>query len=163
MVNFSRQGSYADKDFTDKDDEDVLPCCSSGAGVYKSNYDVTDDLNNNCDGQELDDLCDFDDHLSKTDAEVSKFTFLERLAHYMEGERISMSNRKLVEICIMIESERYVRNMDPMKREKQEEIILREYTSIINDIEDHQFKMDSVWAAMLWLYSRGKKQLTSAT
>ncbi len=140
-----------------------MPWCSSGAGICKSNYEVTDDLNNNCDGQEHDDLHDFDYHLSITDAEVSKFTFIESLAHYMEGEHISMSNCKLVEICIMIESGIYVQNMDPMKHEKQEKIILRKYTSIINDIEDHQFEMDSVRATMLWQYSGGKKQLTGAT
>ena len=37
------------------------------------------------------------------------------------------------------------------------------YTSIINDIEDHQFEMDSVRSAMLWKYSGEKKQLTGAT
>jgi hypothetical protein len=35
-----------------------------------SNYDVSDDLTNNCDGQEHDDLRDFDDSISMTDAEV---------------------------------------------------------------------------------------------
>ena len=53
-----------------------------------------------------------------TDAEVSKLTFIESLTHYMEGEHISMSNCKLVEICIMIESGMYIQNMDPMKHEK---------------------------------------------
>jgi hypothetical protein len=53
--------------------------------------------------------------------------------------------------------------MDPMKCNKQEEIILHKYTSIINDILDHQFEMASVRAAMLWQYSGGKKQLTGAT
>jgi hypothetical protein len=86
LVDPSRQGSYADEDSTDNDDDNMPPRRSSGAGIYKSNYDVTDDLTNNCDGQEHDDLHDFDDHISMTDAEVSKFTFIERLAHYMEGE-----------------------------------------------------------------------------
>jgi hypothetical protein len=86
----------------------VLPRCSSGAGVYKSNYDLNDDLTNNCDGQEHDDLHHFDDSISMTDVELSMFTFIERLAHYMEGEHISMSNCKLVEICIMIESGTYI-------------------------------------------------------
>jgi hypothetical protein len=96
------QGSSADKDSTDNNDENVLPHCSSGAGVYKSNYDVTDDLTNNCDGQEHDDLRDFDGHISMTEAEVSKFTFIERLVHYMEGERISMSNCKSGEIYMIL-------------------------------------------------------------
>jgi hypothetical protein len=63
----------------------------------------------------------------------------------------------------MIESGRYNQNMDLMKSTKQEEIILRKYTSIINDIEDHQFRMLSVCAAMLQHYSGGKKQLTGDT
>ena len=50
--------------------------------------------------------------------------------------------------------------MDPMRHERQEEIILRKYTSVIGDIEDMQFEKDSVRAAMLRMYSGGKKDLT---
>jgi hypothetical protein len=163
LVDPLHQGSSADKDSTDDNDDNVAPHCSSGAGIHKSNSDVTDNLTNNCDGQEHDDLRDFDNHISTTDAEVSKVTFIEHLVHYMEGECISMSNHKLIEIFMMIESGTYVQNMDLMKRDKQEEIILRKYTSINNDIEDHQFEMASVCTAMLQQYSGRKKQHTGAT
>ena len=64
--------------------------------------------------------------MSLPDGTVSKFSFIEHLTHYMDGECISMANHKSVEICIMIECGTYVRNMDPKrrKRQEQEDIIL---------------------------------------
>ena len=101
--------------------------------------------------------------MSLTDAAVSKFSFIEHPTHHMDGDRISMANHKSVEICIIFESGTYICNIDPMKREKQEEIILRKYTSVINDIKDIQFENDSLRAAMLCMYLGGKKQLTGPT
>jgi hypothetical protein len=44
---------------------------------------------------------DFDE---PTDAEVGKWSFYERLIHYMDGEKISHSNCKAVELVILIEA-----------------------------------------------------------
>ena len=37
---------------------------------------------------------------SPTDNEVSKYSFYSHLSHYMEGHKISESNRAAVELCI---------------------------------------------------------------
>ncbi len=51
---------------------------------------------------------------SPTDNEVSKYSFYQRLTHYMEGHKISESSRAAVELCILSEAGAFVRNMDPM-------------------------------------------------
>jgi hypothetical protein len=56
---------------------------------------------------------------SPTDNEVSKYSFYSRLTHYMEGHKISESNRAAVELCLLSEAGAFVRNMDPMKKEKK--------------------------------------------
>ncbi len=61
-------------------------------------------------------------HDSPTDNEVSKFSFYSRLTHYMEGHKISESNRAAVELCLLSEAGAYVCNMDPMKKDKKREV-----------------------------------------
>jgi hypothetical protein len=51
---------------------------------------------------------------SPTDNKVSKYSFYSRLSHYMEGHKISKSNRAAVELCLLSEAGAFVRNMDPM-------------------------------------------------
>jgi len=43
------------------------------------------------------------------------------LTHYMEGHKISESNRAAVELCLLSEAGAYVCNMDPMKKDKKRE------------------------------------------
>ncbi len=69
-----------------------------------------------------------------TDAEVSKFTFHQRLTHYIDGVKISQQNRKAVELVILVEAGTTVRNMDPMKKSSHEEVLLRKYMQIIKEI-----------------------------
>ena len=57
-----------------------------------------------------------DDEDMPTDAEASKFSFLDRLKHYMERALISEDNRKAVELAIMVEVGTTVREMDPRRR-----------------------------------------------
>ena len=57
---------------------------------------------------------------SPTDNEVSKYSFYSRLTHYMEGHKISESNRAAVELCLLSEAGAFVRNMDPMKKDIKE-------------------------------------------
>ena len=74
---------------------------------------------------------DFDEHNdpflddSPTDNEVSKYSFYSRLTHYMEGHKISESNRAAVELCLLSEAGAFVRNMDPMKKDKKERFFFR--------------------------------------
>jgi len=76
---------------------------------------------------------------SPTDNEVSKYSFFSRLTHYMEGHKISESNRAAVEICLLSEAGAFVRNMDPMKNDIKERAFFAKYISIVNEIEDDQF------------------------
>ena len=51
------------------------------------------------------------DDYERTDLEVSKYPFLERLDHYMERYLISEDNRRCVELAIMVEAGSIVREM----------------------------------------------------
>ncbi len=51
-----------------------------------------------------------------TDAEVSRYTFHEHLVHYMDGEKISHWNRKVVELVLLVEAGSYVRGLNPMHK-----------------------------------------------
>jgi len=61
---------------------------------------------------------------SPTDNEVSKYSFYSHLSHYMEGHKISKSNRAAVELCLLSEAGAFVRNMDPMKKDKKDSVFL---------------------------------------
>ena len=112
-------------------------------------------------------LCDspaFDEHNdpmhdSPMDNEVSKFSFYSRLTHYMEGHKISESNRAAVELCHLSEAGAYVRNMDPMKKDKKERILFAKYLSIIDEIEDDQLEdtENHVRENMRQMYKGAKK------
>ena len=54
---------------------------------------------------------DFDVEGGKTDQEVSKYSFYDRLEHYMERELIKEENRKSVELAIMVEAGSNVHEM----------------------------------------------------
>ena len=41
---------------------------------------------------------------SPTNNKVSKYSFYSRLTHYMEGHKISESNRAAVELCLLSEA-----------------------------------------------------------
>ena len=91
-----------------------------------------------------------------TDNEVSKYSFFARLAHYMEGNKISEANRAAVEVCISVEAGAAVRSMDPMKKEKKENAFYNKYMGILDEIEDDQFANDSVRDAMRRRYKKAK-------
>ena len=92
---------------------------------------------------------DADDNDMPTDAEASRFTFWERLEHYMERAQISEDNRKAVELAIMVEAGTTVREMDPMKKEVKEKAFLNSYVSIIQEIPDERFEHAAIGPAML--------------
>ena len=58
------------------------------------------------------------------DAEASKYSFLDRLKHYMEWAFITEDNRKAVELVIMVEVGTTMREMDPMKKDIKEKAFL---------------------------------------
>jgi hypothetical protein len=99
---------------------------------------------------------------SPTDNEVSKYSFYSRLTHYMEGHKISESNRAAVELCVLSEAGAFVRNMDPMKKEKKERVFFAKYLSIIDNIEDDQFENTGIPVRdiMRRIYKGAKKDNT---
>ena len=98
-----------------------------------------------------------------TDAEVSRYTFHERLAHYMEGERISQMNRKAVELVLLIEAGSYVRGLNPMRKPAMGDMILKKYQRLIQDIDPVHFVCESVRVDMLAGYKGSKKNMTGET
>ena len=116
------------------------------------------------------DVCDdspnFGEHYDQmpglpTDNEVSKYSFYSHLSHYTEGHKISESNRAAVELCLLSEAGAFVRNMDPMKKDKKESAFFAKYLSIIDEIEDDQFEnAETVRENMRRMY-KGAKKLNS--
>jgi hypothetical protein len=95
---------------------------------------------------------------SPTDNEVSKYSFYSHLSHYMEGHKISKSNRDAVELCLLSEAGAFVRNIDPMKKDKKESAFFAKYLSIIDEIEDDQFKnAETVRENMCRMYKGAKE------
>jgi hypothetical protein len=102
-------------------------------------------------------LLDDDDLL--TNAKVSMYSFHKCLIHYTERIKINQQNRKDVELVILVEAGTFVCNIDPMKKLKRKEFLLRKYMNIINEIEDVHCEDYSVWAYMLNGYKGAKKEL----
>ena len=94
-----------------------------------------------------DDDDDFEEG-GKTDQEVSKYSFYDRLEHYMERELIKEENRKSVELAIMVEAGSNVREMGVMTKELRANRFLSEYISIIAEIPDSRFEDDSMRPTM---------------
>ena len=93
------------------------------------------------------------------DNEVNKYSFVEHLRHYMDGNKISDANRKCVEWTILFEVGTPVHNMDTMRTADMETRIFGKYVNIVHDIEDEHFESDSVRAKMLHRFKTGKQDL----
>jgi hypothetical protein len=80
----------------------------------------------------------------------------------MEGHKISESNRAAVELCVLSEAGAFVRNMDPMKKEKKERVFFDKYLSITDNIEDDQFENTGIPVRdiMRRIYKGAKKDNT---
>lgn len=85
----------------------------------------------------------------KTDQEMAKFSFYERLEHYMERIPIKEDNRKSVELAIMVEAGSNVREMSTMTKEMRSTAFLSEYLDIVKEIPDDRFVDASVRNNML--------------
>jgi hypothetical protein len=84
-----------------------------------------------------------------TSAEVGKWFFYECLIHYMDGEKISHSNCKAVELVILIKAGMYVHGLNPMRKAQMGEIILTKYQGLIEGIKNHHFPCETVRDSML--------------
>ena len=85
-----------------------------------------------------------DDDCERTDLEVSKYPFVERLDHYMERYPISEENRRSVELAIMVDAGSIVREMGTMTKERREQAFYQEYMSLISEIPSERFVEDGV-------------------
>jgi hypothetical protein len=148
--------SEEDEDEDEDDDDDsaintgnLFPPNEEEGGGDDDDSDFPDNL----------DFPNDDDADSVPDAEINKYSFLERLRHYMDGNKISDANRKCVEWAILFEVGTLVRNMDTMRTADMEASIFGKYVNIVHDIEDEHFECDSVRAKMLHMYKSGKKDL----
>ena len=83
--------------------------------------------------------------------------FFKCLAHYLNGCCISNCKHKAVKLAILAEARTYVWSPGPMKRAKQEDIIMRKNLHIVNNIEDEPFENKPVCDAMHTNYKRSKK------
>ena len=81
------------------------------------------------------------DYEVPTDAAVSKYTFFQHLLHYMEGEPIRHSNRKAVEMALLVEAGTMVKNMDTMKKSDRENVLLRKYIALISKLRTNASKV----------------------
>jgi len=105
------------------------------------------------------DFTNIDDADSVPNAEVNKYSFVEHLHHYMDGNKISDANRKCVEWTILFEVGTLVRNMDTMRIADMEASIFSKYVNIVHDIEDKHFESNSVRLKMQRRFKAGKQDL----
>ena len=147
----TRMGEVMDTSSVDSSDDEVFSVHSSvhSAKLYGDGV---------CDSPDFDEHND-PMHDSPTDNEVSKYSFYSCLTHYMEGHKISESNRAAVELCLLSEAGAFVRNMDPMKKDKKRGLFFAKYLSTIDEIEDDQFenKENPVRENMRRMYKGAKK------
>ena len=142
-----------------RDDEDSS---SGGETPPRPSRDVgrkTTGLDTSPANESVDDFgggTDPEDDWGPTDGEVRKYTFFQRLVHYMDGNKIDQQNRKAVELAILVEAGTVVRNMDPMKKANREQVLLRKYTEIIQELEDGCFEDATIRGDMLAGYKGGK-------
>ena len=76
---------------------------------------------------------------AKTDAEVSRYSFFDRLEHYMEHMQICMENLKAVELTLMVEAGSNVQKMATMNKVSRELAFQHEYLTLIGEITDERF------------------------
>ena len=93
----------------------------------------------------------------KTDQEVGKYSFLERLEHYMDGEFIQDENRKSVELAVMVEAGANVREMGVMTKELRANRFHSEYMSILSEIPDSRFGEEGLLASMMHRFKGMRK------
>ncbi len=92
-----------------------------------------------------------------TNAEVNKYLFdLFEALH----ECFFFENCKSIECAILFEVGTSVKNMDCMKKDKQEKAYYSKYVTFVKEIKDNEFVLDYVYQDMLLAYKGSKKSLT---
>jgi len=94
-----------------------------------------------------------------SDAQVSRFTFHERLVHYLDGEEITKHTRGAVEIAVMVEAGTFVCDGKTDRKEKLEQNFYDKYLDLIEEIEDDNF-VPGVRDLMIKAYYKAKSENT---
>jgi hypothetical protein len=97
---------------------------------------------------------------SPTNNEVSKYSFFDHLAHYLEGNKISKVNRAAIELCIFIEAGAAVRGMDVMYKQKKKAAFFSKYMEVLDEIEEDQFVSEDIRNVMRRRYKAAKADNT---
>ena len=146
---------------SEDDDNLSIPSTTRVAGAKTTGFDdKSDDDDDYVDPPESPLISPTADHdpPTPTDNEVSRYSFVDRLKHYLEGNKINEVNRASVELCIFVEAGAAVRGMDPMKKEKKESVFFQRYMSILDEIDDDMFVHENIRVNMRIKYKNAKKE-----
>ncbi len=97
----------------------------------------------------LADSSEKEDDLIPTDHEISKYSFIEQLHHYMECVPSCEENRGTVELAIMVEAGTIVREMGTMTEERRESAFYDEYINLLHNIPSEIFEDNTVCEQMM--------------
>jgi hypothetical protein len=98
--------------------------------------------------------------ISVTDADATKYPFLERVRHYMGGKQIDTYNRFAVECCIFVKVGTEIKDLEAMKIPVMEELFYSKYLRIVRSIPDEHFAHIELRSTMLEMYGGAKKPNT---
>jgi hypothetical protein len=101
--------------------------------------------------------------ISVTDAEATKYPFLERVRHYMGGKQIDTYNRVALEVCIFVEVGTIIKDLEAMKIPVMEELFYNKYLRIVRSIPDERFARIELRSSMLEKYGGAKKPNTGCS
>jgi hypothetical protein len=87
--------------------------------------------------------------ISVTNAEATRYPFLERVRHYMGGKQIDNYNRIAVEACIFVEVSTAIKDLEAMKIPVMEELFYNKYVRIVRSIPDERFARIELCSSML--------------
>ncbi len=95
-----------------------------------------------------------------TNNKLSKYSFFDHLAHYLEGNKISEANHAAVELCIFVEAGAAVCGMNAMYKQKKEAAFFSKYMEVLDKIKDNQFVSEDIRDAMHRRYKAAKADNT---
>ena len=101
--------------------------------------------------------------ISITNAEATKYPFLECVRHYMEGKQIDTYNRVAVEVCIFVEVGTPIKDLEAMKIPVMEELFYNKYVRIVHSIPGEHFACIKLHSSMLEKYGGAKKPNTGCS
>ena len=106
---------------------------------------------------------DFDNNINPHDGEMdyaaSDYPFKSRLLHFLRGERISVKNRPVVEIALLIEVGTYIVDQGQLHNNEKNPMVKERYLQLINDFEESDFETPLVCASMKKRFYRAQSDI----